>query len=57
MTTNIKEADGARTIELAVKDGIVYFDGGEHSACFAFDRAILLHALERELGVAFLDRI
>lgn len=51
MTVPLKELDGARSTEIEHKDGVVYFDGGTARHCFAFDAALLMRAIERELGV------
>lgn len=51
MTIRVKEFDGARSVEFELKEGVVYVDGGRHSACFAFDSSILVRAMQRELGV------
>ncbi|MDL5351203.1 hypothetical protein [Microbacterium sp. zg-YB36] len=53
MAVNVKETDGARSIEITERDGVVYVDGGRF--CYGFDRSIFLRAIERELGVWFLS--
>jgi hypothetical protein len=54
VTVHLKEFDGRRGIEMQVKEGVLYIDGGAPRACFAFDVSILVRALEREMGVVIL---
>lgn len=49
MTVTLKEWDGQRSVEIEHRDGIVFFDGGRYAGCFAFDKALLLRALKREV--------
>lgn len=48
----VKEFDGARSMSIDARDGLVYLEMG--GSCFAFDRQILLHAAKRALGIAFI---
>ena len=53
MTATIKEIDGARELEMLARDGEIFIDDGRF--CMRFDARIFLRAIERELGVMFLD--
>lgn len=46
----VKEFDGARSVQINAAGDFVILDTGDHA--YAFDRGILLHALKRALGIA-----
>lgn len=48
----VKETDGARSVEIEEREGVIYVDGGRF--CYGFDRGIFLRAIERSLGVTIL---
>lgn len=54
MTAVVKEYDGARSMEIELKDGVLYLDGGPDRFCYGFDLSIILRAIERETGTRFL---
>lgn len=49
MTTKVKDLDGGRTIEIERQEGTIFLETGLD--CLVFDVALLLRAIERELGV------
>lgn len=53
MTVSVKEMYGARSVEVELKEGVLYFDDGRY--CHGFDVRIFLRALEREAGIAVRD--
>jgi len=52
-TVRLKEMDGAREVELEMRDGVVFMETG--SSCYRFDKALTVRAFERAMGVLMLD--
>ena len=48
----VKEYDGARSVQVDAVGDFVILDTGDHA--YTFDRGIVLHAMKRILGIALI---